>query len=106
MPVKVCELRHIRSLDQLYDELQRQLPLPGHFGRNLDALYDSLANDVQGPFELLWRDTEEARRGMGADVTPPCWKFWKPSPKSAATSRSTSTTKPGPPRCRRATRAA
>ncbi|KJH67545.1 barstar family protein [Chromobacterium violaceum] len=68
MPVKVCELRHIRSLDQLYDELQRQLPLPGHFGRNLDALYDSLANDVQGPFELLWRDTEEARRGMGADV--------------------------------------
>ncbi|KMN48510.1 barnase inhibitor [Chromobacterium violaceum] len=68
MPVKVCELRHIRSLDQLYDELQRQLPLPGHFGRNLDALYDSLANDVEGPFELLWRDTEEARRGMGADV--------------------------------------
>lgn len=68
MPVKVCELRHIRSLDQLYDELQRQLPLPGHFGRNLDALYDSLTNDVQGPFELLWRDTEEARRGMGADV--------------------------------------
>ncbi|ATP27924.1 barnase inhibitor [Chromobacterium violaceum] len=68
MPVKVCELRHIRSLDQLYDELQRQLPLPGHFGRNLDALYDTLANDVQGPFELLWRDTEEARRGMGADV--------------------------------------
>ncbi|AAQ58876.1 probable Barstar [Chromobacterium violaceum ATCC 12472] len=64
----MCELRHIRSLDQLYDELQRQLPLPGHFGRNLDALYDSLANDVQGPFELLWRDTEEARRGMGADV--------------------------------------
>ncbi|AVG16184.1 barstar family protein [Chromobacterium vaccinii] len=68
MQVKVCELRHIRSLEQFYDELERQLSLPAHFGRNLDALYDSLANDVAGPFELLWRDTEEARRGLGQDV--------------------------------------
>ncbi|MEO9384234.1 barstar family protein [Chromobacterium phragmitis] len=68
MPVKVCELRHIRSLEQFYNELQTQLLLPARFGRNLDALYDSLANDVAGPFELVWRDTAEARQGMGADV--------------------------------------
>ncbi|POA98016.1 barnase inhibitor [Chromobacterium sinusclupearum] len=64
----MCELHHIRSLDQLFDELSRQLKLPGHFGRNLDALYDSLANDVAGPFELVWRDTAEAQKALGADT--------------------------------------
>ncbi|KIA80978.1 barstar family protein [Chromobacterium amazonense] len=68
MPLTVCELHHIRSLDQLFDELSRQLKLPSHFGRNLDALYDSLANDVAGPFELVWRDTAEARKALGADI--------------------------------------
>ncbi|KMN83478.1 ribonuclease inhibitor [Chromobacterium alkanivorans] len=68
MPVKVCELHHIKSLDQLFDELSRQLRLPAHFGRNLDALYDSLAKDVPGPFEIVWRETEEARKALGADL--------------------------------------
>ncbi|NHR05766.1 barstar family protein [Chromobacterium haemolyticum] len=68
MPVKVCELHHIKSLDQLFDELSRQLLLPAHFGRNLDALYDSLAKDVAGPFEIVWRETEEARKALGVDL--------------------------------------
>ncbi|QEL57762.1 barstar family protein [Chromobacterium paludis] len=64
----MCELRHIRSLEQFFDELSRQLKLPAHFGRNLDALYDSLSHDVAGPFELVWRDTDEARQTLGADL--------------------------------------
>lgn len=68
MPVSVCELRHISSLQQFYDEISRQLRLPAHFGRNLDALYDSLSTDIAGPFEIVWRDTEQARQMLGADL--------------------------------------
>lgn len=68
MPVKICELRHIQSLPQLYEAMAAQLPLPTHFGRNLDALYDVLANDVVGPFEIIWRDTEASRQALGADT--------------------------------------
>ncbi|OWY38527.1 barnase inhibitor [Xenophilus sp. AP218F] len=64
----MCELHHIHSLEQLFAELSRQLRLPPHFGANLDALYDALSNDVQGPFEVVWRETAESRRHLGADV--------------------------------------
>lgn len=68
MPVTLCQLQHITSLEQFYDEITRQLHLPAHFGRNLDALYDSLSGDVSGPFEIVWRDTELSRSKLGADV--------------------------------------
>lgn len=68
MSVRVCELHHIKSLDQLFDELIRQLRPLAHFGRNLDALYDCLANDVQGAYEIVWRETEEARKALGVDL--------------------------------------
>lgn len=68
MSVSICELHHITSLEQFYDELTRQLQLPAHFGRNLDALYDSLSADVSGPFEIIWRDTEQSRQQLGTDL--------------------------------------
>ncbi|OHX14136.1 barstar family protein [Chromobacterium sphagni] len=68
MPVTVCELRHILSLQQLFNEMSRQLRLPPHFGRNLDALYDCLANEVPGPYQLIWRETAETEKALGADV--------------------------------------
>jgi hypothetical protein len=68
-----CQLQHITSLEQFYDEISRQLHLPAHFGRNLDALYDSLSGDVSGPFEIVWRDTELAAN-WGPMSTPHCWK--------------------------------
>ncbi|MDF0604995.1 barstar family protein [Neisseriaceae bacterium TC5R-5] len=68
MSVMVCELHHIKSLEQLFDELSRQLSFPAHFGRNLDALYDCLSNEVMGPFEIVWRETAESRAAMGTDI--------------------------------------
>jgi len=68
MSVTTCQLQHITSLEQFYDEIQRQLHLPAHFGRNLDALYDCLSADVTGPFEVIWRDTEESRQQLGPDL--------------------------------------
>ncbi|AUH52243.1 barnase inhibitor [Chromobacterium sp. ATCC 53434] len=68
MPLSQCELHAIASLEQLFDQLSRQLPLPPHFGRNLDALYDCLANEVPGPLRLVWHDAAAAERALGADV--------------------------------------
>ena len=54
------------SLEAVYDILARDLGLPTHFGRNLDALYDTLTGDVPGPFEIL---VEDAKR-LGATLGP------------------------------------
>ena len=71
MPLKKkqCTLngQALRSLDSFYDELSRQLSLPEHFGRNLDALWDVLSTDVEGPFEIIWQHADASRRAMGKD---------------------------------------
>jgi ribonuclease inhibitor len=69
MPVKRCIIRGrmVHSLDELYDEIARLLPLPDHFGRNLDALWDVLSTDIEGPVEIVWEDAEDSRRSMGED---------------------------------------
>ena len=55
------------TLDKVYDALQRQLALPDHFGRNLDALWDVLTTDVRGPVTVVWRDPIRARAALGPD---------------------------------------
>lgn len=65
--MKHCRLTDIRSLDRLYDELARQLGFPDHFGRNLDALWDVLTTDIEGPVEIVWEDPEISRAALGDD---------------------------------------
>jgi ribonuclease inhibitor len=69
MPIKKCTLngRVIRSLDDLYEQLAGALSFPPHFGRNLDALWDVLSTDVQGPFEIVWKHADESKKLMGRD---------------------------------------
>lgn len=69
MPVKRCQLngRAIGSLDDLYDQLSKKLLLPDHFGRNLDALWDVLAADVPGPFNIVWKQAGLSKKCMGGD---------------------------------------
>lgn len=62
-----CRLTGIRSLDQLYDELAHQLGFPRHFGRNLDALWDTLTTDVEGPLAIVWEDSDQAQACLGDD---------------------------------------
>jgi ribonuclease inhibitor len=57
----------IRSLDDFYTEISRALSFPEYFGRNLDALWDVLTTDVEGPFELIWEDSAKSRESMGKD---------------------------------------
>lgn len=65
--MKHCHLTDIRATERFYDELARQLDFPAHFGRNLDALWDVLSGDVEGPLEILWDGTQLSRASMGGD---------------------------------------
>jgi ribonuclease inhibitor len=56
----------IDSLDDIYDEVERQLTLP-YFGRNLDALWDVLTRELEGPVEILWRESDVSRARLGPD---------------------------------------
>ena len=71
MPVrkKRCLLsgKTVRSLDAFYDEIARQLAFPDHFGRNLDALWDVLSADMEGPIEVVWKNPDTSRLEMGRD---------------------------------------
>jgi ribonuclease inhibitor len=69
MPVKRCTLNgnKIRSLDDLYDQISILIDLPEHFGRNLDALWDVLSTDVEGPFEIIWKHADNSKKLMGKD---------------------------------------
>lgn len=69
MPIKRCALNGlaIHSLDDLYDQLSNRLSLPAHFGRNLDALWDVLSTDIEGPFKIVWKHSDDSKKSMGKD---------------------------------------
>ncbi len=69
MPIKRFTLNGsaIGSLDDLYDRISILLNLSEHFGRNLDAIWDVLSTDVEGPFEIIWRQADQSKKLMGKD---------------------------------------
>jgi len=38
------------------------LPFPHYYGRNLNALWDVMSTDIEGPVELIWKNIEVSRR--------------------------------------------
>jgi ribonuclease inhibitor len=62
----ILDGKKIASRNDFYDELKRsKLPLPSHFGRNLDALWDVLTADLAGPLEIIWNASGSSRSAMG-----------------------------------------
>lgn len=57
------------SAPAVYAKLAKDLDLGPDFGNNLDALWDRLSRDVPGPFEIVWRDSTQARAQLGAAYT-------------------------------------
>ena len=59
----------IETRDALHESLARQLFLPEHYGRNLDALFDCLT-DIHAPCDVVLRHPEElfAHLGVYADI--------------------------------------
>ena len=54
----------LRSLEEVHDRFAQALALPEWYGRNLDALYDLLAERT-GPVRLLVRHREALLDGLG-----------------------------------------
>lgn len=71
MPIRSIHLdgNAIRSMNALYDEISRTIPLPDYFGRNLDALADVLSTDIEGPFEIIWEHAAVSKKHMKSDYT-------------------------------------
>lgn len=59
-----------RTRRAAFDRLARALGFPAHFGRNLDALYDVLTTDTEGPIEIVWRGRRRAELAADPELGP------------------------------------
>jgi ribonuclease inhibitor len=60
-------LKHIRKLDDAYQQLAEQLDFSSDFINNLDALYDELSANLEGPIQITWENSAEAKIAMGKE---------------------------------------
>ena len=61
----VVDLAGVQSAARLHDALAAQLPLPQHYGRNLDAFHDVLA-EFGGSWSIVFRNAGAAADGLRA----------------------------------------
>ena len=61
----VVDLAGVRSAARLHAVLAAQLPLPAHYGRNLDAFHDVLT-EFGGRWSIVFRNAGAAARGLRA----------------------------------------
>ena len=61
----VVDLAGVRSAVRLHTALAAQLPLPAHYGRNLDAFYDVLT-EFGGRWSIVFRNAGAAAKGLRA----------------------------------------
>ncbi|MBR3221660.1 MAG: barstar family protein [Kiritimatiellae bacterium] len=59
------DLAGVRSAARLHAALAEQLPLPAHYGRNLDAFYDVLT-EFGGSWSIVFRNAGAAAKGLRA----------------------------------------
>jgi ribonuclease inhibitor len=59
---------HVKSIGELHRELARSLNFPGHYGMNLDALYDCLSGEIVLPLRIIWRNYHVTRAKVGKDA--------------------------------------
>lgn len=46
------DFANLGDYEDFYTQLKEKLPLPEHFGDNLDALYDIITGDLEMPLEI------------------------------------------------------
>ena len=61
--VFTVDLAGVRSAAKMHDAIAAALPLPEHYGRNLDALYDVL-NEYGCNWKIVFRNAGTAARGL------------------------------------------
>jgi ribonuclease inhibitor len=55
----------INSEADFHIQLEKSLGL-SYYGRNLDALWDTLSGGVERPLTLIWKDASTSRERLGA----------------------------------------
>ena len=63
--VFTIDLAGVRSAAKMHDAIAAALPLPAHYGRNLDALHDVLA-EFGGSWTVVFRNAGAVTRGLRA----------------------------------------
>ena len=64
---EVLDCGQIDSLSALHEALQALLPLPSHYGRNFDALYDCLT-ELSRPIRLEVQNLSQSALGRAGGV--------------------------------------
>lgn len=67
MTRQIVELdgRLLTSRTMLHDVLSKELELPEHYGRNLDALWDCLTESSARPLTIHWSHYEASKKQLG-----------------------------------------
>ena len=63
--VFTVDLAGVRSAAKMHDAIAAALPLPEHYGRNLDALHDVLT-EYGGNWKIVFRNAGTVARGLRA----------------------------------------
>lgn len=63
--LKTLEGKEIKSEMDFHVAIAGALDFPRHYGKNLDALWDVMARDVERPVTLVWRNSEASRAALG-----------------------------------------
>lgn len=59
----LVDLSDVTTRETLHDALEKALPLPEYYGRNLDALFDALTS-LPEPCTILFANVSEARAAI------------------------------------------
>jgi ribonuclease inhibitor len=59
--------REILSREDFHDTMARLMDFGPYYGGNLDALWDRLSRDVEGPVQLAWKHASVSRRALGEE---------------------------------------
>ncbi|MGN7358049.1 barstar family protein [Paenibacillus sp. SAF-054] len=61
----ILDGRLVDNREQLHAFLKEALELPGHYGNNLDALWDCLTGWVRMPLTIRWLHFQESEEKLG-----------------------------------------
>jgi ribonuclease inhibitor len=66
----VIDGNNFNGVSTFYDEVSKVFSFPDYFGRNLDALYDSLS-DIGEPVEIIWKNSQKSKEEFSNDASQP-----------------------------------
>lgn len=62
------DLSGVETAEQFYDKLSEELRFPGHFGNNLDALWDVLTGGLELPADIRLIDVSPEQAIQFAEI--------------------------------------